>query len=100
MILENLRRMALRGKRIIVRLAIVPGITDSEANIGRIGELAASLAAVESLDLLPYHRAGIAKARRLAGVTETFEGTPPAADSVDAIRERLAGFGLEVRVGG
>lgn len=100
MILENLRLLAQHGKRIILRVAIIPGITDSEDNISRIGEFAASLGAVESLDLLPYHRAGVAKSRRLAPEAKPFAGTPPPAEAVSAIRGRLAGFGLEVRVGG
>jgi pyruvate formate lyase activating enzyme len=99
-ILENLRLLAQDGRRIILRVAIIPGITDSEVNINQIGEFAASLGAVESLDLLPYHRAGVAKSRRLAPEAKPFTGTPPSAEAVCEIKERLAGFGLNVRVGG
>jgi pyruvate formate lyase activating enzyme len=99
-ILENLRLLAGKGKSIILRVAVIPGITDSDDNVSRIGQLAASLGSVERLDLLPYHRAGVAKSRRLARDAEPFTCAPPSTEAVRAIGERLAGLGIKVQVGG
>jgi pyruvate formate lyase activating enzyme len=98
-ILSNLAALAARRADVVVRFPLVPGITDDEANVSAIGRLAASLD-LPRVDVLPYHRAGLAKYERLnqacglAGV--------PAASALDAARAaaRLRDFGLDVRIGG
>ncbi len=99
LILENLRRLAGLGQRIVLRLPLVPGVNDDEANIRATGALAVELGIAE-VDLLPYHRAGMEKYERLAMEYTLPEICPPAAEQVEAVAGMLRGFGLQVRVGG
>ncbi len=64
-ILENLHRLAQRGHAIILRLPLIPGITDGEENIQAVAQLARSLPTVLRVDLLPYHDAARLKYQRL-----------------------------------
>jgi pyruvate formate lyase activating enzyme len=54
-ILENLERLARYDHKIILRVPLIPGITDTRANLRQIGELAARLPAISRVDLLPFH---------------------------------------------
>jgi pyruvate formate lyase activating enzyme len=100
LILENLVKLSHRGKRIILRLSLVPGVNDDDRSIDHIGEFARSLDSIERLDILPYHRAGLEKARRLDPEIEPFTRRPLSAGAVLAVRDRLSRYGLKVRVGG
>jgi pyruvate formate lyase activating enzyme len=99
LILENLRRLAQQGHRIILRLPLIPGVNDDAENVRQTGALAAALHLPE-VDLLPYHEAGVNKYERL-DMDYALPGTrPPGAEQIEVVAEMLRGFGLEVRVGG
>ena len=108
-ILENLRRLAERRRQsdlrtvgpsdVIVRFPLVPGMTDADDNVVGVGRLVSSLG-IDRIDVLPYHRAGIAKYERL-GRPYTLPATePPSAEQVARVVEMLTAYGLVVRVGG
>jgi pyruvate formate lyase activating enzyme len=99
-ILDNLQALAQRGQAIVLRVPILPGINDDEETVRQIGALAASLPHLRGVDLLPYHRAGIEKYGRLDQDYRLPELCPPSAEQVEAIAHLLAGYGLEVRIGG
>ena len=55
-ILDNARRMAEMGKKMRLRVPIIPGTNDTEENWRATGKFAESLGdAVLGVDLLPYH---------------------------------------------
>lgn len=58
LILENVRLLAARDVPLTIRIPIIPGFTDSEANIAGIAEFVKSLHAVREVELVPYHRFG------------------------------------------
>ena len=66
LILENLRRLSGRGARIWVRVPVIGGVNDTEAEMRAIGAVLSGLpAAPESVELLPYHDLGRAKCAQL-----------------------------------
>ncbi|WXG44726.1 MAG: glycyl-radical enzyme activating protein [Promethearchaeati archaeon SRVP18_Atabeyarchaeia-1] len=94
LIWENARRIAKLGKKMWVRTPIVPGYTDSVENIRGIAELCAELGNVERLDLLPYHRLGEPKYRKL-GLEYRLRGLqPPTREKM----EKLKGVAREYRL--
>ncbi|MCR4404997.1 MAG: glycyl-radical enzyme activating protein [Candidatus Acetothermia bacterium] len=99
-ILENLRALSSRGSRIVIRLPLIPGINDDPENIRRTGEFLASLARHHPVDILPYHRAGIGKYAKLSRAYCLPEVEPPAPERSAQAAQILAGFGLEVTIGG
>jgi pyruvate formate lyase activating enzyme len=66
---RNLRTVAKHGKRIILRIPMIPGIIDTDDNLDGIAAMARELDDIESaaggppveVELLPYHRGGVAK---------------------------------------
>jgi pyruvate formate lyase activating enzyme len=78
-----------------LRFVLVPGLTDSVANVAGVAQFAASLGNVQRVDVLPFHKLGAAKYAAL-GIPFPLADTPaPTAEQLDAARaifaaERLA----------
>ena len=98
-ILENLGRLTRLHGDIRVRFPLVPGVTDDDENVKRVAHLVHSLG-LPGVDLLPYHRAGLAKYARLGVGYRLPDAEAPSGLAVKAIADRLAAMGLQVRVGG
>jgi len=64
-VLRNVERLNRWGKRIWIRVPIVPGVNDDEENLIELAAFVRPLAAVEAVQLLPYHRGGEEKWRGL-----------------------------------
>jgi pyruvate formate lyase activating enzyme len=56
-ILANLRRLSSMDVPFVIRVPLVPGITDTNANLRAIAGIAGSLPGLVRVDLLPYNRA-------------------------------------------
>ena len=99
LILTNLRMLSERGSNIIVRFPLIPGVNDAKENIEAMGAFVSSLKNVKELSVLPYHKAGVAKNKRLRQQTE-FIGNPPTDEQVSGVKEILEKFRLNVKIGG
>jgi pyruvate formate lyase activating enzyme len=93
-ILENLQALSRRGHYIVLRVPIIPGINDDEENLRQIGAFAADLPSLERVDLLPYHRIGRDKYRRLGKACPMPETDPPPESQMATIAEKLRSMGL------
>ena len=72
-----------------IRHVVVPGITDDEALLTRLGTFLGKLSNVQALDVLPYHVLGVHKYREL-GLSYPLEGVEPATQSqAKAARETI-----------
>jgi pyruvate formate lyase activating enzyme len=99
LILENLRRLAERKSAVIVRVPVVPGVNDDDANLDALVAFLGPLG-LRRVDLLPYHRMGSDKYRRLH-LPYRMEGTNPPSDRrMESLAARLARDGFVVRIGG
>jgi pyruvate formate lyase activating enzyme len=98
-ILENLERLATVHGNIRVRFPLIPGVNDDEENVREVGAFLASLRLLR-IDVLPYHRAGIAKYERLQRPYQLPDTRPPAAEHVMRAVRLLESCGLIVRPGG
>lgn len=98
-ILANLAALACSHAEIILRYPVIPGANDDEDNvcqtIGVMKELG-----LRRIDLLPYHRIGTDKYRRLGRTCEVADLQPPPAERVDAIRQSFVDAGIEASLGG
>ena len=65
LILANAQLLSQKGIPMHIRLVMIPGINDSEAEIRARMEIVRSLRSVEQVDILPYHRFGAGKYARL-----------------------------------
>lgn len=98
-ILDNLRALARRHSRVIVRVPLVPAVNDDDENIRAIGMLTASLG-LPRIDVLPYHRAGAARYGRLNREYRLSDVQPPSRARQDDVVRTLACYGLCVTSGG
>ena len=83
-ILGNLEALAASGRPMAVRIPVVPGINDSDADLRQFSNFL-SHAGVRRADLLPYHRTGMDKYKRLGlmyGCKDIAEPTPADLDRV------------------
>ncbi len=99
MIIENLKMLAENQARIIARVPIIPGINDDQKNINDIGELLTSLK-LNEVHLLPYHRAGTDKYRRLNRTYLLPDLKEPTAAYMAVLANQLQKFGLTTKIGG
>lgn len=97
---ENLRTLARVHDRIWVRVPVIPGITDTVANLEAIGQFVSCLDRVRQVNLLPYHNTGLQKLRRLGRPLPCPALEPPPAEGLEQAARILARFGVQVRVGG
>ena len=99
-ILENLRTLSHSHDHIAIRFPVIPGVNDDSSNVSRIGEFVSQLGNVEEVDVLPYHKLGIEKYKRLAIKYRMTEIQCPPKEEVAKIAESLRGYGLKVKIGG
>ena len=100
LILENLRELTEWHKNVIVRIPIIPGINDDLEQMRQMGKFISSLKQIYEIHLLPYHRTGIEKYRRL-GLDYPMEYTiQPSQESLNNIVNELKLFVPNVLIGG
>ncbi len=83
-----------------IRHVLVPGLTDGEAHLARLGRFMATLQNVQALDVLPYHTMGEVKYQQL-GIPYPLEGVEAAtADAAVAAKKIILGAYVEAKKGG
>jgi len=96
-ILNNLFTLA-KGKRLWLRMPVIPGYNDTDENIRAVADLAKSVRA-ERLSLLPYHEGGKSKSAQI-GKTYAFPGgTPPSDDLLSRLQKLAQRDGFTVSIG-
>jgi pyruvate formate lyase activating enzyme len=97
-VLANLQALDEAGAEIWIRFPLIPGITDSKANVERLGRRVASLR-TRRVHVLPFHRTA---ADKYARIERRWGHSDLAAseDSTKRVAETLGQMGLDVRVGG
>lgn len=99
LILQNLRRLSEHGERLIVRMPIIPGLNDQPENIEQSGRFLSSLASLERVDLLAYHKIGLAKYDSLQKGYSLKDTQPPSDERMSELAGLLNTFGLQVKIG-
>jgi pyruvate formate lyase activating enzyme len=99
-ILDNLKALAEARARIWLRVPLVAGVNDSERDLAAAARFAATLPGVQQVNLLPYHRTGVAKARRVGFAAGFRAMTTPAAADLERAAAYFREAGLETRTGG
>jgi len=96
-ILHNLRLTSELGVPVVVRVPLIPGVTDTDENLRDIATIVRDLPNLQRVDLLPYNRAAGGK---YAPLGQEFH---PPFDETQAVNANTAAFreaGIPVTVGG
>jgi pyruvate formate lyase activating enzyme len=99
-ILSNLQALGAAHEQIWIRVPVIPGVNDSERELEGLARFVASLPSVRQVNLLPYHRTGLPKARRLGRSNPLAEVEPPSAETMSRAADILSSFGLSTKIGG
>ncbi len=90
-ILENLRRVDEHNLPlpVYIRIPLIPGINDSDANLHKTLQLVSALDKVQRIELLAYHRLGTATYAELGRAYGCEQLEPPSADHLRERRDFL-----------
>ena len=100
LILENARKIAKSGTRLIIRTPVIPGFNDSEEEIAAIARYAASLPGVTEMHILPYHRIGQDKYAGLGREYTLSHISPPENEKMEQLLKIVCSYGLVGKIGG
>ena len=99
LILRNLELLTEQESAVIVRIPVIPGVNDDTANLDALCDFLSPLS-FRRIDLLPYHRIGTDKYRRLHLCNQMEGVSPPNAEQMEKLAARLKRAGFCVRIGG
>jgi len=99
-IIDNLEQLAKTQARIWLRVPVIPGINDSADNVLATARLATLLEAVERVCLLPFHRLGEDKLRRLGRPSSVGRAVRPAEEHLEDLLHLVEGTGMTATIGG
>ena len=83
-----------------LRFPLVPGFTDSDANVDAMIAYLTSNVRYRSISILPYHKWAVAKYERLGVPYDLADAAEPAPDAVAGVKERFERSGFSVSIGG
>jgi pyruvate formate lyase activating enzyme len=99
-ILENLEALAKIHSAIWIRVPVIPGVNDDEANLDATAAFLRPLSGIRQVDLLPYHPTGEAKFARV-GMDYALHGTPsPTHERLETLASHFRARGLTTTIGG
>lgn len=99
-ILSNLARLTERGDKVIVRIPMIPGITDTQDNLEAIAVFLSGFPNVHFISLLPYNKLGEDKIERFEmGHPRRRWQTMPT-EQVRQAGRMLESHGYQVSIGG
>jgi len=99
-IMSNLRELDHMGKKIILRMIIIPGINDSREELEKKLAMSENLRNVVRVDILPYHTLGQGKYPALGMEYSMPESEDAKPDFLQDIRSRFEDRGIPCTVGG
>ena len=97
-ILDNARRLAAAGKKMQVRIPVIPMFNNGVENIRKTAEFCKELGeAVTVVQLLPYHNLGVTKYLRISD-KPVAEATPPSDAQMQKLKGIMEEYGLPVTI--
>ncbi len=98
-ILDNFRVIFESGTEVRLRFPVIPTITDTEDNLRKTAEFASQFPGVP-LDLLPYHKIGKDKYRRLGQKYLMDSIEKPSDEYMHQVAAFFNGYGIKTKIGG
>lgn len=99
LILENIARLAKIGKKIRIRLPLIPGFNDSEENLRKTAEFMVANN-IKYIDLLPFHLTGEFKYGKLGKEYKCAAIREPSAEEMAKHMALFESYGLGGTIGG
>ena len=100
MILNNLEALSASGTPHHIRFPLIPGVTDTDENLGSMAEFVLAVGSVNHIDILPMHRIADEKYRRLGLQNRMAHKQPPTPEEIAIVKKQFEDYGFTVGVGG
>lgn len=98
-ILNNLKYLCKNKADIIIRIPIIPNITDTDENINEISNYLKILK-INNINLLPYNHFGDEKYKKLGLKNRMVSTTLPTEKKMDTIKSKFEDEGFNTSIGG
>jgi pyruvate formate lyase activating enzyme len=99
-IIDNLRRLHDARARVIIRIPLIPGITDTTTNLTDIRSLVDSMDGLTEVHLLPYNTIARDKYRRFGKADPVGALEKQSPEALQEIQTLFATHDLDVKIGG
>ena len=99
-ILDNLKEITKLGRRVFIRIPVIPEINDDAENINGIAKHLASLSGIEQINILPYHNIAMEKYKRIGEKYRLSKIKTPSDERMGEILKKLESYGFKVKIGG
>lgn len=96
----NLRKLTDAGNKVILRIPIIPTITDTSQNLDEMLNFIMSLKTVLEIDLLPFHKTAKSKYEKMRKENRLPNLEPLTAIEMDSIKNKFSRLGYPVKIGG
>ncbi len=100
LIFENLKMLLKKKKPVIIRIPLISGINDDQPNIKATVNFLYSLNSLKEVNLLPYHKGGDEKFRKLGKQNPRPEFRPSSETKIKKIKKMFESHGFSVKIGG
>jgi len=97
---ENIKRLSERGNKIVLRIPIVPTITDTEKNISEMINFIKKLKNIMEIHLLPFHKTAESKYEKMKRENKLSNLETPSTEEMNILSERFSSINPNVKVGG
>ncbi|MBC2705033.1 glycyl-radical enzyme activating protein [Desulfobacula sp.] len=100
LVLDNLKQLSNQRANIRLRFPLIPQMTDTDENIGRIMVFLKENTIYRDIHILPLHKAGEAKYNFLNMKNHMEDIQPPSKERVLNVKEQFESRGFGVAIGG
>jgi pyruvate formate lyase activating enzyme len=96
----NLKRLSDSGNKVVLRIPVVPTITDTEENLDEMIKFIMSLKNIREINLLPYHKSAESKYNKMKKENKLPDLEPPNSEEMNSIKSKFESTGFNVKIGG
>ncbi|MBU0464457.1 MAG: glycyl-radical enzyme activating protein [Proteobacteria bacterium] len=100
LVLDNLKQLSKQKAAVRLRFPLIPQMTDTDENIGRIIAFLKENTIYRDIHILPFHRAGQGKYEALNIINYMKDIQPPSDEMLAKVKEQFESNGFSVTLGG
>ncbi|WP_299976903.1 glycyl-radical enzyme activating protein [Desulfobacula sp.] len=100
LVLDNLKQLSRQKAAVRLRFPLIPQVTDTDENIGRVIAFLKENTIYRDIHILPFHRAGEGKYQSLNIKNYMEDIQPPSEERVLKVKKQFGSRGFSVTIGG
>lgn len=97
---ENLRNLTSNGNKVILRIPIIPTITNTAGNLDEMINFISSLKSIWEIDLLPFHKSANSKYEKMRKENKLPNLEPLRHEEMEEIKDKFLHLEYPVKIGG